>query len=286
VVGLLVHRTVRAINGIQKSWQQAALSEHAFTLVASFLEESGAQSENEAGEIAPTLDQGCRFENVSFDYDKSPVLTNVSMEIPARQLTVIIGPSGTGKTTLADLLLGFYEPGKGQILIDRVPLNKINLRSWRHMVGYVPQELFLFRGTVLENVTLGDPKLTPEMAEQALKAAEAWDFVAKFPDGMYTHVGEKGTKLSGGERQRVAIARALVHRPKLLILDEATSALDLESEAAICANIQKLSRSITVLAVSHRAGWIDVADQVFELDSQKVDERGGQTGIDLAAQTV
>src|SRR5690606_8181824 len=133
----------------------------------------------------------------------------------AGQLTVITGASGAGKTTLTDLLLGLYLPDRGEVLIDGVPLAEIDLQCWRSMVGYVPQELILFHDTVLANITLGDPTISEERAEAALRAAGAWGFVSSLPRGLHTIVGERGTRLSGGQRQRVALARALVHDPKL-----------------------------------------------------------------------
>src|SRR5690606_21587447 len=152
---------------------------------------------------------------------------------PKGKLTTLIGPSGAGKTTLSDVLLGLVRPRSGQILVDGVPLEELNLEQWRELVGYVPQELFLFHDTVMNNVTLGDPHITPEEVREALEAAGAWSFVEQLPQGMDTVVGERGTLLSGGQRQRISIARALVRKPKLLLLDEVTSALDPATEAEI-----------------------------------------------------
>jgi ATP-binding cassette subfamily C protein len=144
-----------------------------------------------------------------------------------------------------------------------VPLPELDMRLWRRSIGYVPQELILFHDTVLANITLGDPGLTAAMAEEAMRIAGAADFIARLPNGLLTEVGEKGSKLSGGQRQRIAIARALVHHPQLLILDEVTSALDAETERDICRNIRDIASSVTVLAVSHRPAWIEVAHNVL-----------------------
>ena len=217
------------------------------------------------GTVQPTLSDGCSMRDVSFAFGAKPVLQGISIEIPAKQVTVIMGASGVGKTTLTDLLLGLHRPDQGEILIDGVPLDQIDLRAWRAMVGYVPQELILFHDTILANITLGDQSIGVEQVRAALEAAGAWDFVSALPDGLMSMAGERGTKLSGGERQRIALARALVHKPALLILDEVTSALDPETEAAICRNIRDLSGSLTILSITHRPAWIAAADQVFEL---------------------
>src|SRR5690606_38977597 len=171
--------------------------------------------------------------NVGFAYDGYPVFGDLSLEIPAGAMTVLIGPSGAGKTTVIDLVIGLIRPQSGSIRVDGLDLTGIDLRAWRRLIGYVPQDTVLLHDSILHNVTLGDPALTTADAEQALRAAGIWDFVAALPEGLYTQVGERGGKLSGGQRQRVAIARALVNEPRLLILDEATSALDPTSEQEI-----------------------------------------------------
>jgi ATP-binding cassette subfamily C protein len=149
-------------------------------------------------------------------------------------------------------------------------LEKIDLKKWRRMIGYVPQETLLLHDSILMNVTLGDKDLTAEDIEGALRAAGAWEFVSILPQGMHSVVGERGQKLSGGQRQRIAIARALAHKPKLLILDEATTALDPESEAAICETMQKLGGKITILAISHQPALLKVADQAYRLQNKTV----------------
>jgi len=177
----------------------------------------------------------------------------------------LIGASGAGKTTVVDLITGLLQPTDGQILIDSASLKDCSLEAWRGMIGYVPQEVLLLHDTVLHNVTLGDPAFDQADAERALRAAEAWDFVAAMPEGLNTIVGERGGTLSGGQRQRLCIARALVRRPRLLILDEATSALDPHSEAAICDTLAALRGQMTILAVSHQTRLASIADRVLRL---------------------
>ena len=194
---------------------------------------------------------------------RTPVLHAVSLVVPAAQVTVLTGPSGAGKTTIADLILGLHQPDAGQVLLDGVPLREIDLASWRSLVGYVPQELVLFHDTIFANVALGDPRIGEAEAQHALEVAGAWDFVRKLPEGMSTHVGESGAKLSGGERQRIALARALVSRPRLLILDEVTSALDPDTEWQICRGIRALAGEMAVLAITHRPAFLEIADRVL-----------------------
>ena len=194
----------------------------------------------------------------------------MSIEIPANSLTIITGPSGAGKTTVTDLLLGLYPPESGRISIDGTRITDIDLEHWRCMIGYVPQELILFHDTIYANVALGDPAITEDDVKKALQTAGAWDFVASQPDGLASIAGEKGSKLSGGQRQRIALARALAKNPKLLILDEVSSALDPATELDICGKIRALCDRMTVLAITHRPAWIDIADHVYKLDGQKI----------------
>lgn len=266
VMGVLLQRTVQALGRVQSQYQEAIATESAYRSVRQMTEEAEQAREPVFGNTAPSLDVGCSFHNVRFSFGETPIINNLNLRIPARKLTLVVGASGTGKTTLTDLLLGFYRPERGEILIDGVPLSEIDLRAWRRSIGYVPQELVLLHDTILANITLGDPAIGEERALEALRIAGAAEFIARLPEGLATEVGEKGARFSGGQRQRIALARAIVHRPKLLILDEVTSALDAETELEICENIKAISRSITVLAISHRQPWIDIADEVLLLE--------------------
>jgi len=265
VMAILLYRTVGSLGRVQRQQQRAIVLEASHRAVHKMIREAGAEREEFVGTKVPTLERACVLDRVSFDFGSKPVLDRVSITIPADRLTVLMGPSGVGKTTIADLLLGLFEPQAGRILIDGVPLSEIDLRAWRGMVGYVPQELTLFHDSVLANLTLGDPAISEDEARAALETAGAGPFVASLRDGLMTTVGERGMQLSGGQRQRIALARALLIKPKLLILDEVTSALDPATEAEICANVQALDGTLTILAITHRPAWLEVADRVYEV---------------------
>jgi ATP-binding cassette subfamily C protein len=270
VMGILLQRTIGVINRIQQQSQLLAQYEAAFEHLDQMVAEANAHRERHAGTRRPTLEHDIRFEKVSFAYDQKPVLSDLSLKVRTRELTLLMGASGGGKTTLIDILLGFRHPARGQVLIDGVPLDEIDIRAWRGMIGYVPQDFTLFKDTVLANVTLYEPDLDEAAAIAALRLAGAWLFVEHLPEGLETDVGAQGTRFSGGQRQRIALARALIHRPRLIILDEVTSALDREAELAICANVRALANEFTVIVISHRPAWIDFADRVHHLEGGRL----------------
>lgn len=274
VMGALLFRAILMCNRSQQWYQMASLSESAFWGMRQTIAEAESQRETFSGRRTPQFQRGCTLRNVTFGYDDRIVVRDVSLVIPAGQITALTGTSGAGKTTIADLLLGLHLPASGDILVDDVPLSDLDLVRWREMVGYVPQEVILFHDSVLANVTLGDPELSAEHARAALEAAGAWDFVNSMPAGLDSIVGERGTLLSGGQRQRIAVARALINQPSLLILDEATSALDPATEASICRNLRDLvSRTgLTIIAISHQRAWVEAADRVYHLELGQVQE--------------
>lgn len=270
VLTFLLVRVVKQVNKIQEQYQQMAILESAYWSLQNTIQRAEDAREPALGKEVPSLHDAIRLEQVSFAYDQEWVLRDASFDFPSGLLTAIVGPSGIGKTTVVDLLIGLLRPQEGEIFIDDLPLAKVNLKSWRKMIGYVPQETLLLHDSILVNVTLGDPNLNETDAEEALRAAGAWEFVTAMPHGVRSTVGERGSILSGGQRQRIAIARALAHKPKLLILDEPTSALDPDTEAAICETLGQLRRrGITILAISHQPTIMDVADRAYHLRDGK-----------------
>lgn len=266
VLAAVLGRMLTQFGKVQKQYQKMALAESAFWSLRETIDAAVAAEEKLTGGETPTLDRGIRLEAIDFGYDTRNVLSRLDLDVKAGDLITLVGPSGAGKTTVIDLIIGLLRPQGGRVLIDGRPLETLDQHQWRRMIGYVPQETLLLHNSVLHNVTLGDPAIDPADVEAALRAAGAWEFVAKMPEGMYTSVGERGGKISGGQRQRIVIARALVNKPRLLILDEATSALDPASEQAVRATMQSLRGKLTILAISHQAGMVEAADAVYRLE--------------------
>jgi ATP-binding cassette, subfamily C, bacterial len=265
VMALLFHRTVNHIAKLQSSYQTLVNCEVFYRRIRAKIDAAEAQGESFSGTIAPRFIDAVRAENISMSFADHRVLDDASLTIPSGQIVALHGPSGSGKTTFTDILLGFYAPASGQILVDGVPLSEIDMHSWREKIGYVPQEMFLFHDTVVNNITLGDPKINYDAAEQALRKVEAWDFVRAMPQGLDTIVGERGSRLSGGQRQRIAIARALARNPRLLILDEPTTALDPVTEQAICQTLLKMKGDVTIFVISHQAALVEIADVIYHI---------------------
>jgi ATP-binding cassette, subfamily C, bacterial len=263
---VLAWRTFGKMRIVQQSYQWLRRLESSFWSLRSAIDQATAANEPSLNVKTPTLNQAITFRNVSFSYGDKTVLRNVFLTIPAGSFIALTGPSGAGKTTIADLIIGLFRLQSGQVCIDDVPVADLSLKTWRSMISYAPQETIMFHDSIFTNVTLGDPALSRADAEEALRAAGSWDFVTSLPEGMDWIVGEKGARLSGGQRQRIAIARALVRRPKLLILDEATTALDPKTEAVVCETLQQLRGKVTIIAISHQPAVVNAADEIFLLE--------------------
>lgn len=218
-----------------------------------------------------------RFKELSFAYPARPdtlVLNNINLEILPGQLVALVGKSGAGKSTFATLLLHLYEPSSGNILFDTHSIKNINLTLLRNQIALVPQDIFLFGGTIRENIAYGRPDASEEQIIEAAKKANALEFINRFNEGLDTVVGERGTQLSGGQRQRVAIARAILKDPKILILDEATSSLDSESEQLVQEALVELMKNRTSIVIAHRLSTIRNADNIVVLENGKIVESG------------
>jgi ATP-binding cassette subfamily C protein len=266
-LSLVLIKVLRQFGKVQKQYQRMAVCESAYWALDQTIADAQRAAEVSRGTLPPTFNQHITLQDVSYGYDASnKVLDGVSLVIPTRQMVCLIGESGAGKTTIADLVTGLIEPDSGEVRVDGVAMADLDVMAWRRMIGYVPQENLLLHDTILHNVTLGEESITEGEVINALKAAEAWEFVSRLPDGVHSVAGERGSLLSGGQRQRIMIARALVHGPKLLILDEATSALDPASEASICQTLATLKREVAILAVSHQSALAEIADRTLRLE--------------------
>jgi ATP-binding cassette subfamily C protein len=256
----------------QGGLQQVTMMLPAFLDVMDF--ERQCQKEKEIYlENPPPSPQGFQdrieFKNVYYSYYPEQsiyAVKNLSFTILAGSTAALVGASGSGKSTVADLLTGMLIPQKGQVLIDGFPLNSINVHLWRRSIGYVPQDAFLFNASIRDNMLWAYPEAKTEDIWKALHLAAVGDFVAKLPEGLDTVVGDRGVRLSGGERQRIVLARALIKKPSFLILDEATSALDRENEKRIQKAIENLRGQLTILIIAHRFSTIRQADQMIVLD--------------------
>ncbi|MBN2059276.1 MAG: ABC transporter ATP-binding protein [Deltaproteobacteria bacterium] len=270
ILVFLFYRTVGRIGGLQKQFQALSINESAYWSFKTRLDNLKSAREVINGDKEPQLNESIVFKDVFFKYKEKAVLKKISLSIPYMKFIVITGPSGVGKTTIADLLTGIIMPDSGDILVDGISLRYIDLIKWRQMIGYVPQDFFLFNDTIYSNVSLNDPVITDQDVEDALRKAGVLEFVLSLPEGINTIVGERGATMSGGQRQRIAIARALVRKPKLLILDEVTTALDPETEAGICSNLVQMRGEMAILAISHQPTMVASADLVYHLDNGQI----------------
>lgn len=228
------------------------------------------------GKEIPQFPVVIRFENVSLQYTgrEEHALRDINLELERGKSLALVGPSGSGKSSLADLLLGLYEPTGGRISVDDVDLRDLDVASWRGLLGVVSQDTLLFNASVRDNLLFANPEATNAEMIDSLRAADALDFIEKLPKGLETLVGERGFMLSGGQRQRLAIARALLRKPAILILDEATSALDTNAEQAVQATLDSLASGGTRLIIAHRLSTIKNADRILVLDKGQIVESG------------
>lgn len=217
-----------------------------------------------------------RYDHVSFHYsdDETPVLSDISIDIPAGKSIALVGPSGSGKTTICSLLPRFYDVTGGSITVDGKDIRGLTLKSLRSQIGMVQQDVYLFDGTIKANIAYGKPGASDEEIINAAKCASIHDFIMELPDGYDTYVGERGTRLSGGQKQRISIARVFLKNPPILILDEATSALDNESERWIQKSLEELSKNRTTITIAHRLSTIRDADEIIVITEDGIAERG------------
>jgi ATP-binding cassette subfamily C protein len=268
IQAFLFQRLVFQSSQLQRSIQAMATQEAALWSLRQGIENAQKACEpDSSGKPHATLASALSLNDVDFSYGERGILDKVSLTIPAGTFSLLVGPSGMGKTTLLDLVAGLITPQSGAVLADGVSLRDIDLSAWRRRIGYVAQEMGLLHESVFSNVTLGDTSITRAEVEHALVEAGAWDFVSEMDGGMDAMVGERGSKLSGGQRQRIALARAMARKPCLLLLDEITASLDPESEQAICQTLESLKGRVTLVAISHQTALRNMADQVLHLEN-------------------
>lgn len=266
-------------SGIQISFQMLMLMFPAWDSFSSCLDElrQGREEHLVDKDTRPlVIKKGIEIKGVSYSYDggHQNALEDVTFSIPVRSNVAVTGPSGSGKSTLIDIINGLLEPSKGSVLIDGEPLLPSMMPSWRMAIGFVPQETFLFRGTIKENLLWAKPSAGEADIWQALELAAAADFIKEMPNGIDTHIGDRGIRLSGGQRQRIALARAILREPSLLILDEATSSIDVENEKKIQSAMEGLKGKMTILTIAHRLSTIMSADEIIILDKGRIVEKG------------
>jgi ATP-binding cassette, subfamily B, bacterial len=216
------------------------------------------------------------FENINYRYPGTNMhaLKDFTLTVAPGQSVAFVGPSGSGKSTILSLTLGFIRPNSGKLLIDGRDIMEMDLRTYRKFVGVVTQENIFFSGSIYENVSYGDKDTSPQEVINALKAADAWDFVETLPDGIYTNIGANGLKLSGGQMQRLAIARVVIRDPKVIILDEATSSLDVESEERVRNALDRIMKNRTTFVVAHRVSTIRNVERIVILKNGRIAEHG------------
>jgi len=261
---LAMYRLLPSANRILSSYNQIMFYKKSLDIIHSDLMYSIENLGNEEIDFQDKIE----LKNISFSYDNYEVLKNINLVIKKGEKVAFVGESGAGKTTLVDLIIGIYKPAEGKIYIDDKELNDSNVRSWRKKIGYIPQQIYLFDGTVGENVAFGR-KYDKDKIIEALKKARIWDFF-KQKDGLDTKVGEGGIMLSGGQKQRVAIARAIYGDPEVLVLDEATSALDYETEKEIMDEIYEISKDKTLIIVAHRHSTLKICNKVYMVANKTI----------------
>lgn len=280
LVVLIFSRLWPRFTGIQSNLEQIAAAIPAFKTMMELQNEcrEARESRDTRRIVEPVRIEEClECRDVFFRYNTTEeryALKEINVRIQSKQMTAVIGRSGAGKSTFVDILMGLLQPEQGQVWLDGVRLTEDNLLSLRKSISYVPQDPFLFNGSIRDNLLLMDPNATEEQIWESLEFAASAEFVSRLPEGLDTLIGDRGVRLSGGERQRLVLARAILRKPTILILDEATSALDRENEAKIQEALERLQGRLTMIVIAHRLSTIRKADQVIVIDQGRVIQKG------------
>jgi len=270
VFAMIIQPAKEFSNGITSLQRGTASAKRIFEMIDS---QPAIQNKPDAVELKQ-FQNNIEFKNVSFAYDSELVLRKVDLIVEKGKTIALVGPSGGGKSTLADLVPRFYDPTDGDVLIDGKSIRDYEIESLRKQMGVVTQESILFNDTIFNNIAFGNPQMSEEAVIQAAKIANAHDFIMQTENGYQTFIGERGSKLSGGQRQRLSIARAVLKNPPILILDEATSALDSESEKLVQEALFNLMKNRTSLVIAHRLSTIQHADEILVIQQGQIVERG------------
>ena len=284
VYSVLVFLTQRLLWPLTRLGATFDLYQRAMASAERILDLLDTSSNINDGDVVLSKVQGdVKFQNVHFHYaGREQIFEDFSLHIPAGQTWAIVGPTGSGKSTIVRLLLRFYDPNNGKVFVDRQDLSTLTLESLRNAIGLVSQSVYLFDGTIADNISYGKRDATKAEIMEAAKAAEVHDFIDSLNDKYDTRIGERGLKLSGGQRQRISIARAILKNPPILVLDEATSAVDNETEAAIQRSLDKVSRDRTTIVIAHRLSTIRNADQIVVLERGKIIAQGTHDSLRLS----
>lgn len=278
---LALQRLAAYMNGIAGIFNQLADNSARLSRLNQILSPEGKSFRRKGGIQFYELNRDICFNAVDLRYSSelSPALSEIDFTLAKGMMLALVGPSGSGKSSIADLLIGLYRPTSGKILIDGIPLDHLDLASWQNRLGVVSQDTFLFNATVAENIAYGSSGITFDQLKDACVAAQAFNFIDKLPQGFNTILGERGYRLSGGQRQRLSLARAILRNPEVLILDEATSALDSHSERLVQEAIESLEGHQTILVIAHRLSTIQKADHILVLNSGRIVQSGSHENL-------
>lgn len=271
---LVFSRLLPSLTNIQQNYFRILNIVPIFIQTQDIIKDLEKNKELQNKNIQIILEKEITLKNISFSYSEKKVLNNLNCSLLVNKTTAIVGHSGAGKSTFADLLLGILTPETGQIEIDNIKLEKDAMYSWRNFISYIPQETYLFNESIKENLLWAAPNASDLDIYNALKLAALYDFVLELPEGINTLIGDRGVYLSGGQKQRLAIARALLRKPKILLLDEATSALDMQNEELIYETLRELKGQMTIIIITHRASTLRATDQILVMNDGSIVEEG------------